>query len=282
MEAKKLYARLEKDFIKPGLSDDWAQYMTEVQDFLSDNFKARSIGLVCDNTSEIKKVFSAVFPTSAVMKEVLKSGEDSMLFVHHPSIWDITKAPNVFQQMDRKLLKRFRERRISIYNLHVPLDNFGRYSTSSTLATALGIAVEKSCSPYYGSLAGVIGRAPCRTNEQLKKIFERAVGHRVKLCQYGSDEIAGGRVAVLAGGGNSLEYLADVFAEGIKTIVTGITVRNPHSEKTHAYEEANGINVLGGTHYSTEKFACIAMCDYFKKLGLPCKFIEGKPGMKDL
>ena len=42
------------------------------------------------------------------------------------------------------------------------------------------------------------------------------------------------------------------------------------------------INVLGGTHYSTEKFACISMVDYFKKIGLSSNFIEDKPVMKDM
>jgi len=32
---------------------------------------------------------------------------------------------------------------------------------------------------------------------------------------------------------------------------------------------------LAATHYSTEKFACIAMTEYFTELGLPSEFIEG-------
>jgi putative NIF3 family GTP cyclohydrolase 1 type 2 len=205
-----------------------------------------------------------------------------MLFVHHPSIWDIRKAPQVFQQMNKDLLKKFKERRISIYNLHVPLDNFGEYSTGKTLADALGIKVEKACCPYYGSLAGVLGKAPCKTVSELAKVFEKAVGHKIKTYKYGSDTISNQKVVVLAGGGNDLEYLKDIFAEGITTIVTGISSRNPHSEKTHAYEEANGINILGATHYSTEKFACQKMCNYFKKLKIPSVFIEDEPVMEDM
>jgi len=39
---------------------------------------------------------------------------------------------------------------------------------------------------------------------------------------------------------------------------------------------------LGGTHYSTEKFACKKMCKYFEEKGLPARFIEGEPVMADL
>jgi putative NIF3 family GTP cyclohydrolase 1 type 2 len=283
MEAKKLYGQLEKDFIKSGLSDDWAQSMEEVKDFLSENFKERSMGLVCDFSEKVNKVYAAVFPSRAVMQRILDDNvQDAMLFVHHPSIWDIRKAPKVFQQMERDLLQKFKDRRISIYNLHVPLDNYGEYSTSVTLAEKLGIEIEKACSPYFGSLSGVIGKTSCRTVQELKDIFEKAVGHEIKLYDSGENEIEGGRVAVLAGGGNNLDYLGDTFEEGIKTIITGISSRNPHSEKTHAYEEANGINVLGGTHYSTERFACEKMCEYFRKLELPCEFIGDEPVMEDM
>ena len=57
MKSIRLYQQLEKDFIKPGLTDDWFQYMGSVADFLTDNFKQRSMGLVCDfNTDYFEKL----------------------------------------------------------------------------------------------------------------------------------------------------------------------------------------------------------------------------------
>ena len=283
MEANKLYQILEKDFIKPGLSDEWAEHMDQVKDFLSDNFKKRSMGLVCDNSQQVNRVYTAVFPTDEVMQRILDSGEtDALLFVHHPSIWDITKAPQVFQQMNRELLKQFKERRISIYNLHVPLDNSGEYSTSTTLARALGIKPETDFAPYFGALCGVIGRTDSRTVAELSKKFDKAVGHKTAIYPYGSEIISDGRVAVIAGGGNDVEMLEEIAKEGVNTFVTGITALNSHSQKAHDFAKEHKINVLGGTHYSTEAFACRAMCKYFEKLGLDCEFIEGKPGLEDL
>lgn len=87
MKASQLYQHLEKDFITPEMSDEWAQYMDSITDFLCDNFKKRSMGLVCDFATQIKKVFTAVFPSSEVMQRILDVGaQDAMLFVHHPSI----------------------------------------------------------------------------------------------------------------------------------------------------------------------------------------------------
>jgi len=283
MEAVKLYEQLEKDFINPSLSDEWAVYMESVFDFISDNFKKRSMGLVCDNSQEINKVYTAVFPSNGVMRSILDKNEtDIMLFVHHPSIWDIRKAPGVWQQMDTGLLKQFKERRISVYNLHVPLDNYGEYSTSVNLAKALGLEIKKPFAPYFGALCGVFGKTRFSTVQELKEKFESVVGHKTSLYQNGVDEIKDKTVAVIAGGGNSIDMLEGVAREGVSAFITGIAVQNDHSKKAHDYAKENKINILGGTHYSTEKFACMAMCQYFKKLGLSVEFIDDEPVLEDM
>jgi len=284
MEASQLYKQLEKDFIKPEMKDEWRERMERVADFLSENFKERSMGLVCDFATEINKVYTAVFPSKEVMQNVLDRNEFSiMLFLHHPCIWDISKAPEVWQQMDRKLLEQFKEKKISIYNLHVPLDDYGEYSTSTTLAKALGIKPEKSFGPYFGAICGVFGKTDLKTVSELKEKFESQIGHRASLCKYGDDNIEEQTVALIAGGGgNKIEFLKEIIKEGVNTLVTGVTVKNDYSKEAHEFAQQNRINLLGGTHYSTEKFACITIIDYFKSFGLPCEFIEGKPGFEDL
>jgi putative NIF3 family GTP cyclohydrolase 1 type 2 len=283
MRATQLYEQLESTFIKPNLSDEWAEYMGSVSDFLSESFKKRSMGLVCDFTTEINKVYTAVFPSIRVMQNILNRNEtDIMLFVHHPSIWDIRKAPQVFQEMDRNLLKQFQVKKIAIYNLHVPLDNFGEYSTSVSLAKALRVEPEKSFAPYFGALCGILGKSGLDTVQELKARLESAIGHEARLYKYRDDDIKNGTVAVVAGGGNDVEILEETGKAGVNTFVTGITAKNDRSKKAHEYAEQNGINILGGTHYSTEKFACIAMCEYFRKNGLPSEFIEDEPVMEDM
>ena len=283
MDAAGLYAQLERDFITPSMTDDWAEYMRPVSEFVCHSFKERSMGLVCDNSEHIHKVYTAVDPSDEVMQSVLGRYEaDIMLFVHHPMTWDIRKAPEVFQQMDKGLLQQFRERRTSIYNLHVPLDNYGPYSTSVNLALALGLKPTRPFGQYYGALAGVFAKTELSTVQELKSRFEEAVGHIASLYQYGVDEIRGKKVAVVAGGGNVVSMQEEMAAGKVNTLLTGITVRNEISEASHEYAAANGANLLGGTHYSTEKFACQAMCQYFAKLGLPAEFVEGKPVLEDL
>jgi len=283
MEAIKLYKQLEKDFIFPELTDDWSKETGDILDFICEQYKKRFIGLVCDNTKIINKIYTAVFPSNKVMQSILDKNEtDIMLFVHHPAVWDIRKAPQVFQSIDKNLLKQFKDKRISIYNLHVPLDNFNDYSTSVSLANQLGIKIDKKIAPYHGAMAGVVGTTEFKNIGELKTKFESIIGHQVSFYKNNGNEIKNQKIAVVAGGGNILEILKEIFNEGVNTFITGITAKNDHSKLAHDFAKENKINILGGTHYSTEKFACIAICEYFKKLNLLSEFIDDLPVLGDL
>jgi len=283
MIAPSLYEKLESDFIKSGLTDDWAQYMGSIADSLTENFKKRSMGLVCDFTEKISKVYTAVFPSNKVMQEILDQEEDNaLLFVHHPSIWDIRNAPKVFQQMDRDLLAKFKAKRIAIYNLHVPLDNFSEYSTGTALAKTLDIEIIKPFAPYFGGLCGIIGKTKFSKVKEFSQHFNSMLEHKTSLYNYGDSEINNRKIALVTGGGNNADFLKEIARESINVYITGITAKNNHSAEPHKFAEENKINILGGTHYSTEKFACMAMCDYFNKLGLPSEFVDDKPVLEDL
>lgn len=282
MKATELYNYLERDFISKNLTDDWARYMGELGVYLTPSFKERSMGLVCDFTNEINKVYSAVFPTENIMKKIIDDGvRDALLFLHHPSIWDI-RRPQPFYQMDKALVEKFKENRISIYNLHVPLDNFSEYSTSNTLADALDIEIEKPFAEYRGGLCGVIGKTKCMKIEELSNKFSKVLGHNTSLYLYGDNDIKDGRVAIVAGGGNNKDTVTEMLENNVKVLITGISVKNARSEEVHELEQENRINVLGGTHYSTEKFACQKMCTYFEKFGIFSAFIEGEPVYEDM
>jgi putative NIF3 family GTP cyclohydrolase 1 type 2 len=282
IRAIKLYEQLERDFVTQSMTDDWAQYMDEISDYLTESFKQRSMGLVCDHTELVNKVYTAVFASTDVMKAVLSRAEsDIMLFVHHPASWDI-RTKELWQQMDRTLLGQFKDRRISVFNFHVPLDNFGQYSTSVCLAGAVGIAITKPFFDYFGAKAAVFGMTPIAAVEELSRFYAGAMGHHTSLYRYGTGDIRDGLVAVAAGGGNIVGVHEEIVAAGCNVLLTGITVKNVVSSEAHEYAEKHGINILGGTHYSNEKPACQAMCRYFESLGLSSEFIEGTPVLEDL
>jgi putative NIF3 family GTP cyclohydrolase 1 type 2 len=280
MDAKKLYEKLDKDFELELCKDDWAGM--DFNEYISENFKERYMGLILDNSSKIERIFTAVFPSDKVLNEVLEAGvKDTLLVTHHPMIWDIRKE-KVFSDINIELLPLLKERRISLYTMHVPLDNNGKYSTSVNLAKALDIEIKGEFFEYFGVKVGVHGKTHLQTPEELAEKLSEIVGHRTKLWKYGSDNIKNQKVAVVGGGGNEMDLIKELIDLNINTLVTGVTVLNDFSKNVHEFERENGINLIGGTHYSTEKFACISLCKYFKKIDLHCNFIEDIPILEDL
>jgi len=286
MKATKLVAQLDKDFIFLQMHDDFAQYIPNLHPYMTESFKQSSMGLVCDFTDEINMIYTAVFPSDRVMEQVFaEKPHNAMLFLHHPSCWELREDKLFWYQMSEKWVKQCQQHGVSIYAIHVPLDNFSEYSTSKTLADALGLEIIEPFLEYGGGFAGVIGKTTHNTVQTLSDAFSLAVGHATKLYAYGNAEIAGEKVAVIAGGGSDHAFLHTVAEKGVNTLVTGITVELDTHIKTavaHQYAREQGINILGGTHYSTEKFACQRMCDYFAKLGLVARFMEDKSTMKDM
>jgi putative NIF3 family GTP cyclohydrolase 1 type 2 len=114
------------------------------------------------------------------------------------------------------------------------------------------------------------------------KHVKKVLGHEVKLYNYGNKKIINHKVGVIGGSGNLIPVHKELIPLKINTYITGVTVLNNYYETSHASARENKINLIGCTHYSTEKYACIKMCDYFKKLGLQCEFIEDNPIMEDI
>ena len=280
MDAKTLYKKLDEDFELDQCKDDWSRM--EFNEYISENFKQRYMGILLDNSEEITSTYTAVFPSDHVLNRILKLRKEGVLLItHHPMVWDIT-SPQIFLDINPKLLPKLKQLNISIYTIHVPLDKNGEYSTTTSLAEALEIVPEGEFYDYFGVKVGIYGKTVLKTPEELAHKFSNIVGHKTKLWKYGSDMIEDHNVALIAGGGNEIDIIQEIVDLGINTYVTGITALNEYSKNVHEFEKEKGINLIGGTHYSTEKFACIALCKYFQRLGLSCEFIEDQPLLEDL
>jgi putative NIF3 family GTP cyclohydrolase 1 type 2 len=280
MKSDELIKIIDNDFILDGMWDDFAEYIPSLHPYMTEAYKKRSMGLVCGFAQDIGRVYTAVFPSDAVMEQIME--DNSMLFLHHPAVWDYRGSDRRWFEMSDKWAEICKERRISIYSLHVPLDYFGDFSTSASLAREMGLEIVEPFCEYRGGLAGVICRTKSPTMADLREVYASTVGHGVSLYPYGEQAIRGGVVAVVAGGGNDMDVLPQVHEKGVNVLITGLSMHNARTTPVHQYEKDNRINLLGGTHYSSEKFACINICKYFRKLGIPAQFLADKPVMEDL
>jgi len=282
MNANELYNRMETDFRLSLCKDFWEEM--DFNEYITNQYRERYMGLVTDNTDKINYAYTAVFPSQAAIDKIINDGRrEALLFVHHPMQWDINKTP-VFSDIPIDSLRELRERKISIYNLHVPLDANGTYGTTYNLAAALGIGMDEEFDEYGGVYVGVIGKTEYRTINELKQRFETAVGHDVKLYSYGEDFIKNNTVALVAGGGNEAAVYPLLREKGINTFLTGIARQANYQPSIDAHNAAkeNGVNILAGTHYSTEKFACMKMVEYFARQGILSEFVPDTPCMEDM
>lgn len=282
MKAFELCERIDLDFDLAHCRDDWSSHMT-LTDHYADNFRRRSMGVMLDNTREIRQVFTAVFPSARVLDRLLQAEvRDCLLVLHHAMHWDIRNTPSAFIPIDERRLDALRNHGISLYVMHTPLDRTSPYSTTNTLAAALEIQKTADFFEYFGWPCGAIGTTTCRTTGHLARTAAAVVSHRARIWPYGLDLIEGGKVALIAGGGNDAEALAEIAAAGINTFVTGITALNKHSQAAHDLARKHEINLIGLTHYSSEKFACMALRDYFAGMDLPCSFLPDEPVLEDM
>ena len=284
MEAKKLYAKLDKDFGIESLKDDWS--FMKFNEYIAPSFRKQYMGIVLDNTVEIKKVYTATIPDLDVIDKLIHTGQsDILLFSHHAMGYNPTIKGFPFYDIPEDFLYRLRDHRISFYMLHLPLDKNGEYSTSVSFAKNLQLEIIDEFCEFNGHKCGVICKTGINTTPELAEHVRSIVCHQVKLIRNGDDVIHDGRVAIAAGGG-SVGFAAKEIAElGINMYITGCTRKVPFVEtieEFHRIAEESKINVIGATHYSTEKYACMAMVSYFEKFGIPAEFLAGRYYLEDL
>jgi putative NIF3 family GTP cyclohydrolase 1 type 2 len=285
MNARQLYERLDRDFAVNRCVDEWGPFV-EVNEFIHPGFQERWIGVMLDNAREIRRVYTVTMPDTAVLEAILAREEaDVLVFSHHAMGYDPAREGFPFYNIPGDCLRRMREQRVALYVMHAPLDYNGPYSTSVSLAKALGLAVVGEFCEYLGCQVGVLCEATFAQVADFAGHVERVVGHQVKLWPYGDATVAGGRVALAAGGGCMGFIAEELTGLGVNTYLTGVTRPTPGFEPSMAFHRLareGRVNVLGATHYSTEKYACLAMVDYFGDVGLDAEFVAGTPCLADL
>jgi putative NIF3 family GTP cyclohydrolase 1 type 2 len=239
-----------------------------------------------DNSDNIEKVYTSTIPDTIVLDKILTRNEtDVLLFSHHAMGYDPTLEGFPFYNIPVNYLKQLKEKRISFYVLHIPLDKNGPYSTSVNLAKTLQLPVVGEFCEYLGCKVGAICKTDFTKLSDFALHVKKVIGHDIKVRQYGNEIIENRRIAIAAGGG-CIDFVArELSALDVNTYLTGLTKPMPSFEpgmEFHRIAKENKINVVGATHYSTEKFACMAMVDYFVKLGMEAEFVEGTPCMEDL
>src|SRR3989338_3989668 len=174
--------KLEKD---PAFSQFLPEAYNSVgihwKSYFEEDFNKRFNGLMIRGDEKVNTVFASVFPSEEVLKNFIKqSQKGDFLFLHHPldmSCGDPQgKKGTGFMPISEILLKKLKEKRLSVYSCHAPLDYHKKLSTSRAKAQAFHAQVVDTFYPYGNGDAGLICEIESLSTDELiskaKKIFD--------------------------------------------------------------------------------------------------------------
>jgi len=252
----------------------------EFRKYFTNGFLEKFHGLMLDNCQDVKKVYLVVFLSDEVLNKIFDSGdEDVLIFTHHPMLMETTNRG--FLPLAEKYFTEMKERRISVYVLHSPLDINEEISTSRSIAKRLSMVNEQACAPWQRGFSGVYGELPksmafSEFIKEVNTIFGIKESHFIQK----KDRVF--KVGVIAGGGTNLDDIRELIRLGCDTYLTGDYVNKVQNEfgyaeksKFDVAESTLDINLIECSHYATEKVVLTdMMADFFKNLGLDVRLIE--------
>jgi putative NIF3 family GTP cyclohydrolase 1 type 2 len=228
-------------------------------------FVARFNGLVLRGADQVNAVFCAAFPSADVLEAFLGAASPGdLLFCHHPidlRSGDPRGAMGAgFVPIAPATLDALLERGLSLYACHAPMDTArGPVGTTVAMVEALGLAPEADFFPYGNGFAGVVCTAPPRSTDEWEAELTRVFGIPY-LDRAGPAHPRIERVAVVPGGGNSVDAYREAEALGARAYVTGEIrsyVDNEYGGQNRAeidaYLAAGMMSLLGVSHVASEE-----------------------------
>ncbi|OGZ70761.1 MAG: hypothetical protein A2904_02550 [Candidatus Staskawiczbacteria bacterium RIFCSPLOWO2_01_FULL_33_9] len=291
MELLKVVDTLDEEFDVKNVKDDWSWMFDNlfvrksVASFRKPN---HNTGLLIMNSNEVNRIYTAFAPSRYVLEAIQMKGiVNVLLVVKHPFDWDGRKNGKGFIHFTERDYQIMEGMGISIYSLHTPMDknrNDSAVSTAYAFAKVIKMKVESEFAPEKDNtklLLGLIGRINESKFDALTKRLSSILDYKVKTIKV-NDSV--GKVAVVTGGGFVPEIIQEAKDRGVNTFITGIITPNASEyskknyRKTFLEIKKIGLNIIGCSHYLTEKWAMKLSIPYFSSV---CKaeFIEDKEAL---
>ena len=266
--------------------DDWSRIFAGVypepywRKYVEPAYEGRWNGLMVRGGDAVEGAATCVFPSDEIVHALEPR---TLLFSEHPL--DFADEPG-FLPLSPASFERMRERSVSFYNVHAPLDMHPEVSPSRLCAEAVRLV---ELEEYFPIAEGIPGGAAIVGGSDAS-----LPGLAASLRAYLGDEIPvelvtrprqdAGRVAVAAGGGAQRKLLEASLERGCDTYVTGNAVTKCRldfvQEEVRAFRQLAdeaGVAVVDATHYGMEKPPQLAMVEWFRRRGLPAEFRPDGP-----
>jgi putative NIF3 family GTP cyclohydrolase 1 type 2 len=250
------FSRFIPDVYDP-LKFDW-------KNVFENDFTKLFNGLMLKGASEIRSVFLAVFPTDYVLERFIKeSNEGDLLFMHHPLLMECGdpngKWGKGFVPIKEEYIKKIKDKNLSVYTCHVPLDYHKQLGTSVAIAKVLNANIVDGFLPNDSGNNLVLVCNIEKTNtdaleQSLKEIFELPYvdfeGKRLNNIR---------KIAIVAGCGDKVDWMKEAEAKGVQAYITGeihCHIDNNYGKLKYKnminYAKNTSMSLMGVSHSASE------------------------------
>lgn len=176
-------------------------------------------------------------------------------------------------------LKQLKDAGSSIFVAHGSLDNHEKYGTSISLAKLLDIEIDELFYDYCGAPIALVGHIEKTPFNSFADKVKQKLGRPVLALKENNEFVE--KIAVVAGGGDMPDILQQAKDLGCDTYLTGtidhrweIPQIQESNKKFHELNKQLKLNLIGGTHFGTERPAMMKIGEYFKNIGVDTEYCE--------
>jgi putative NIF3 family GTP cyclohydrolase 1 type 2 len=216
-------------------------------------------GLMLKGAEEVSNVFLAVFPTDDVLIKFLdQSQEGDLLFMHHPLFMECGDPRGAwgkgFVPIKEHFIDAVREKKLSIYTCHMPMDVNKKVGTSISIAEAFHATVVDS----FFEECGLICEIPETNTEALicksLQIFD------IPYVDFEGRHLSKiNRIAIVAGCGDKVSAMKEAEEKGAQAYITGEVhchIDNDYGRQRYQqmmeYVNQTSMSLIGVSHAASE------------------------------
>lgn len=183
-------------------------------------------GLMIKGAPYIHKVFLAVFPPDDILKRFISEGKDGdLLFMHHPLLMECGDPKGQwgrgFVPIKEDFIRQIKEKNLSVYTCHLPLDYHFELGTSLAIAKSLKAEIIDGFLPLDNVGDLILICSIQRTNTEklistLKEIFD------IPYVDFEGEKHRNiEKIAIVAGCGDKVEWMKEAASNGVQASITG-------------------------------------------------------------
>lgn len=234
-------------------------------------------GLMLQGGPEVSKVFLAVFPTDKVLERFIEEGDTGdFLFMHHPLLMECGDPRGLWGQgfvpIKEKYIEKIKEKKLSVYTCHIPLDLHKTLGTNVAIANALKADIllenDSKTNSKYISYCNIKSTNTTDLIAQLRTTFD------IPYVDFeGETLIDLQKIAIVAGCGDVVEWMKEAEENGAQAYITGeihCHINNDYGKKKYSemmeYARNTKMSLIGVSHAASEFLVHkTLMTDWFEK-----------------